>query len=146
MQATRATEGLVLTYAGKTVAAMYSPSCGGRTKTLEEIGVKAEGYPFFAVDCPYCRNNATTWRRAARAPKTERERLAVGRQQGWSAVPGNNYRIVPQDQLLEGSGSGHGVGLCQAGAAAMARDGADFQKILAYYFPNTVLATLRDRP
>lgn len=36
-----------------------------------------------------------------------------------------------------GYGPGHGIGLCQHGAAGMAQDGADFRSILTHYFPNT---------
>jgi SpoIID/LytB domain protein len=34
------------------------------------------------------------------------------------------------------------MGLCQAGAQAMAEEGADFHEILAHYYPNTVIITL----
>ncbi len=37
-------------------------------------------------------------------------------------------------------GYGHGVGMSQTGAAAMARDGATYEEILAHYYPNTELA------
>lgn len=36
-----------------------------------------------------------------------------------------------------GRGFGHGVGLCQCGAQGMARLGADYRKILNYYFPTS---------
>jgi hypothetical protein len=36
--------------------------------------------------------------------------------------------------------AGHGIGLCQTGAAGMAADGAGFRAILEHYYPNTVLA------
>ncbi|HEX8927174.1 MAG TPA: SpoIID/LytB domain-containing protein [Terriglobales bacterium] len=38
-----------------------------------------------------------------------------------------------------GRTAGHGLGLCQNGAAAMASDGKDFREILSHYFPNTTL-------
>lgn len=38
---------------------------------------------------------------------------------------------------IEGSGLGHGVGLCQWGARGMALSGADARAILAYYYPGT---------
>ena len=41
---------------------------------------------------------------------------------------------------LEGSGSGHGVGLCQWGAIGRARAGQGFMAILAAYYPGTQLA------
>ena len=43
--------------------------------------------------------------------------------------------------LLTGAGWGHGVGLCQIGAAVMATNGYDYRSILAHYFPGTELST-----
>lgn len=40
---------------------------------------------------------------------------------------------------LTGSGWGHGVGLCQIGAARMAHEGATAEEILAHYYPDTHL-------
>jgi len=40
---------------------------------------------------------------------------------------------------IEGSGRGHGVGLCQWGARGMALAGADTATILAHYFPGTTV-------
>ncbi|MDE6272997.1 MAG: SpoIID/LytB domain-containing protein [Muribaculaceae bacterium] len=37
--------------------------------------------------------------------------------------------------LIEGRGWGHGVGLCQIGAARMALEGYDFKEILSFYYP-----------
>jgi SpoIID/LytB domain protein len=39
--------------------------------------------------------------------------------------------------VLTGAGWGHGVGLCQIGAAVMGAQGYDYKQILAHYFPNT---------
>ena len=36
--------------------------------------------------------------------------------------------------VAEGSGNGHGVGLCQWGAVGRARAGQDYQRILAAYY------------
>jgi SpoIID/LytB domain protein len=43
---------------------------------------------------------------------------------------------VPQAFVLRGAGWGHGVGLCQIGAAVMASRGYDYGDILAHYFRN----------
>ena len=43
----------------------------------------------------------------------------------------------PDAFLLTGAGWGHGVGLCQIGAAVMACQGIDYRKILAHYYPGT---------
>lgn len=44
---------------------------------------------------------------------------------------------TPQGFLLTGAGWGHGVGLCQIGAAMMAEKGYSWQDILAHYFSHT---------
>lgn len=43
------------------------------------------------------------------------------------------------DFILRGRGWGHGVGLCQIGAAVMADQGFTFEQILAHYFPGSQL-------
>ena len=43
------------------------------------------------------------------------------------------------DFILRGAGWGHGVGLCQIGAAVMAEKGYTHEQILAHYFPGTEL-------
>ena len=40
---------------------------------------------------------------------------------------------------LYGAGWGHGVGLCQIGAAVMATKGYTYKEILAHYYPNTII-------
>jgi len=44
---------------------------------------------------------------------------------------------VPEIFTFTGAGWGHGVGLCQIGAAVMAEEGFDFRQILDHYFPGT---------
>jgi peptidoglycan hydrolase-like amidase len=87
-RAAGATRGLVLVYNGRPIEALYSANCGGRTRTLEQAGLTARGYPYFAVRC-----------------------------------------------IAGGSPSGHRVGLCQEGAALMAKQGAGWRQILNHYFP-----------
>lgn len=43
------------------------------------------------------------------------------------------------DFVLRGKGWGHGVGLCQIGAAVMADKGYTYEQILAYYYTNAQL-------
>lgn len=45
---------------------------------------------------------------------------------------------------LTGHGWGHGVGLCQTGAARMAMEGADFRTILSFYYPTAELTQIYD--
>lgn len=148
--AARRTLGLVLQYGGEPVAALYTASCGGRTHTLADVGLASGGYPFFRVLCAYCRSHAPEWTvhieagpvaELLSAHRTENARLVAGRQKGWSTVPSNNYRTEWRGGalLVQGRGRGHGVGLCQEGAAAMAAAGADFRQVLQHYYPNTAL-------
>lgn len=46
---------------------------------------------------------------------------------------------IPQRFTLTGAGWGHGVGLCQIGAAVMGARGYSYDKILAHYFPGAVI-------
>ena len=43
---------------------------------------------------------------------------------------------------LQGHGWGHGVGLCQIGAAVMATEGATYEQILQYYYKGARLTTM----
>jgi len=99
-RAARETAGLVLAFRGAPIPAFYSASCGGRTRTLADAGLRgAGGYPYFSVECAYCVR-----------------------------------------QHAAGDRNGHGVGLCQEGAAGMAAEhGASFAEILQHYYPGTTL-------
>lgn len=43
--------------------------------------------------------------------------------------------------ILQGKGWGHGVGLCQIGAAVMGDKGFTYQDILEHYYPNSIIET-----
>jgi len=149
-QAAMQTRGVVLAYQNSVFAAMYSSSCGGRTHSLKELGIPVHGYPYFSVICDYCRRHPQRWVSAIAQDdasglnKTERGRLNLARKLGWKSVPSNSYSLRREGDsvILEGVGAGHGLGLCQRGAADMARHGASFQQILAHYYPDTTLKQL----
>jgi len=42
--------------------------------------------------------------------------------------------------VLRGAGWGHGVGLCQIGAAVMANEGKTYREILGHYYPGTTVS------
>ncbi|WP_080905774.1 SpoIID/LytB domain-containing protein [Parabacteroides sp. Marseille-P3160] len=46
---------------------------------------------------------------------------------------------IPQRFCLTGAGWGHGVGLCQIGAAVMGAKGYGYQEILTHYFPGAAI-------
>jgi len=67
----------------------------------------------------------------------EEFRLAVGETLGWDRIPSTWFDVSRQGDLFvfHGRGWGHGVGLCQKGAAAMAEQGRFARQILDEYFP-----------
>ena len=50
-----------------------------------------------------------------------------------------DIEMTPSEVILHGQGWGHGVGLCQIGAAVMASKGKTYEEILSFYYPGTVL-------
>ena len=152
--ATAATRDLVLTFDDKPFTAMFTRSCGGHTRTLAGIRLPQTAYPYFSVLCDVCYKNPVRWTRnvsrddAALLLRGEIGRLAIDRVLGWNAVPSNNFIAHEEDGevILEGTGQGHGLGLCQRGARSMAQDGSDFRAILEHYFPNTQLKVLSSVP
>jgi peptidoglycan hydrolase-like amidase len=58
-RATQETRGLVLEYLGQPLAALYSASCGGQTRALEETdGEETGAYPYYSVPCDFCRRHS----------------------------------------------------------------------------------------
>jgi stage II sporulation protein D len=69
-------------------------------------------------------------------------RLAVGESLGWNRIPSTWFEVSRQGDsfAFHGRGWGHGVGLCQKGAATMAQQGRSADEILQQYFPGTQAA------
>lgn len=55
---------------------------------------------------------------------------------------GEEENGIPQSFTLRGAGWGHGVGMCQIGAAVMGKKGYDYKEILKHYYPNTTIKKL----
>jgi stage II sporulation protein D len=68
-------------------------------------------------------------------------RFAIGRSFGWNRVRSDLYQVemAGDSVIFQGRGAGHGVGLCQAGAEEMAREGKSYREILDFYYPGTHL-------
>jgi stage II sporulation protein D len=47
--------------------------------------------------------------------------------------------LVGRELVVAGRGHGHGVGMCQYGAEAMAKKGATASSILARYYPGAAV-------
>jgi stage II sporulation protein D len=56
---------------------------------------------------------------------------------GYSTLPSLAFDVREKggEFALEGRGQGHGAGLCQWGAAGLAREGKDHREILRHYYP-----------
>ena len=72
-------------------------------------------------------------------------RFAVNRALGWNKLRSDLYEVRNSGGqiVFSGRGSGHGVGLCQAGAEEMAREGKNYRDILNFYYPGTEVVTAR---
>ena len=72
----------------------------------------------------------------------EQFRLAVGERLGWNKIPSTWFEVSREGDrfLFHGRGWGHGVGLCQKGAAVMAANGQRAAQILSQYFPGAYVA------
>jgi SpoIID/LytB domain protein len=73
-------------------------------------------------------------------------KIIVGRTLGWSVLKSSRFEIARAGSafVFKGTGFGHGLGLCQAGAHVSATRGASYRQILARYFPGAALGELRD--
>ena len=80
---------------------------------------------------------------AASPPKTLRVKAQnfisqFGKDNGWRIFPSAwfTWKKSGDTYYFEGRGQGHGVGLCQDGALALAKKGWDWRAILRFYFPD----------
>jgi len=65
-----------------------------------------------------------------------------GRLLGWNVVKSNLFSVVEKNGrfIFTGRGLGHGTGLCQYGAAGLARGGYPWRQILHFYYPGARIA------
>jgi stage II sporulation protein D len=112
------------------------------TRALAEAGLAAPGWKSLSVAQRGESGRATLLRVGSAQIPAESFRLAVGRSAGWNRIRSNWFEIAAEGDsfLFHGRGSGHGVGLCQTGAAEMAREGRGYREILAQYFPGATPA------
>ena len=192
--AIRDTAGLIVTYQGQPIHAVYHDSCGGRTAANETAWSASKPLPYLRpvsdteggkALCGDSPNAA--WTRqvpqaklaaalarfsvtapiAAVEPATRDEngrprdfsvrgnqgevtiaagalREAVNHCLGPTALPSADFTAAPNGDAIvfAGRGSGHGVGLCQWGANAMAREGRTAAEILSHYYTGTAIAPI----
>ena len=56
-----------------------------------------------------------------------------------------DLRVDGDEFMFSGRGWGHGVGLCQIGAAVMASEGHGYREILSHYYPGSEISDNSDR-
>ena len=107
------------------------------TRALANEGLVAPGWKTLTVARRNEAGRAVMVMAGGTAVAAEDFRLAVGRMLGWNRIPSTWFEVSKAGDgfLFHGRGTGHGVGLCQAGAAAMAAQGLDAEAILRQYFP-----------
>jgi stage II sporulation protein D len=107
------------------------------TTALASAGIIAPGWQRLTVERRGESGRAVTLRLDAAQVSAESFQLAVGQSLGWSRIPSTWFEVSQQGDrfFFHGRGWGHGVGLCQKGAAAMAAQDRSAQQILQQYFP-----------
>jgi stage II sporulation protein D len=107
------------------------------TAALVAGGVAPPGWRQLTVSRRSESGRAITLRLDGTEVPAEAFRLAAGKALGWNRIPSTWFEVSQQGDrfLFHGRGWGHGVGLCQKGAAAMASEGRTEQEILEQYFP-----------
>lgn len=159
------TEGEVLWFAGAPAAAYYSRHCGGMTEAGEAPYLPRQHDGFCLARSPgewHTELSAGELRNAGlslpvqileRTPSgrvkwllaggrrlnAERFLGVIGESAGWDRLRSSWFNIEEYNGRLafEGRGSGHGIGLCQTGAANMGDEGRGYRDILAFYYPGT---------
>jgi stage II sporulation protein D len=166
-QVAELTEAELLWFHGSPAATFYGKDCGGSTEAAAMVWPELKAAYLSSHDDPYCARKswASTIRKselrlgslrilertpAGRALRLQAGgqvipasslRFAAGRALGWDRIPSDLYEVSDAGDrwVFEGRGSGHGVGLCQAGAARMGEEGRSYREILKFYYPGTVL-------
>lgn len=106
------------------------------TSALAARGLAAPGWQHLFVEHRGESGRVVTLRLDSQAIHAEDFRIAVGESLGWNKVLSTWFEVSQQGDrfFFHGRGTGHGVGLCQKGAAAMAAQGRSSHEILAQYF------------
>ncbi len=112
------------------------------TAALATHGLAQPGWKSLTVERRGASGRAATLRVDQTEISAEDFRIAAGESLGWNRIPSTWFEVSQQGDHFEfhGRGWGHGVGLCQKGAAAMAARGSSMREILAQYFPGAAAA------
>lgn len=156
--AVEATWGELLWYAGSPARVYYTGDCGGTSEAVGEVwsGVRA---PYLKQQSdPACARRGTArWRYDLEAREFSVVRRSASGRALQVRVDGRTMLFEEFARatefavksplfhvsragakfVLDGKGTGHGIGLCQSGAEARSRAGESYQRILDFYYPGT---------
>lgn len=169
VQAVSATKGEVLYWQDNVITAAYHASCGGiKTAAAEEIWGGAVSY-LVSVPCPHGEEKYSkvehifTKKEIAQAlnlpqvksikvlsltasdrvkeVKVDEQIYEAAKIRTALALPSTIFTVKNKGDeiIITTSGSGHGVGMCQYGARYYANQKWDYKRILAHFYPETVL-------
>ena len=115
------------------------------TAALAADGLARPGWTELSVSQRGASGRAVAVRVGGAEFSAEQFRLAVGERLGWNKIPSAWFEVSRQGDrfFFHGRGWGHGVGLCQKGAAVMAAEGRSEAQILEQYFPGANAADER---
>lgn len=112
------------------------------TAALARSGLAAPGWRQLTVDRRSPSGRVIALRADGTLIPAEEFRIAVGEALGWNRVRSSWFELTRDGEryLFAGRGTGHGVGLCQTGAAVMGARGSSAAEILAQYLPGAYAA------
>jgi stage II sporulation protein D len=107
-----------------------------------EVGKRLDRLDLVDTDCGGHVNRIASVGEHTHELRGEEFRTIVNRTLGARAIQSTLFTVTRTrtDFVFSGAGFGHGVGLCQVGAAERARQGESLQAIVSHYFPGVVLA------
>lgn len=146
------------------IDATFFSNCGGKTANSEDVWSSNVSY-LRSIEDPHCKlSEHFHWEKELNENEVEQY---LGKKYTKSLELNKNIKLFPNSKkkltsfryhfklpscdfkmvkngkilLLSGLGYGHGVGLCQEGAAAMGTKGYSFREILHFYYTNIFIGT-----
>jgi stage II sporulation protein D len=107
-----------------------------------EVGRTLDRIDVVDQDCGGHANRIAVVGEHAHELRGEEFRTIVNRTLGPRAIQSTLFTVTRNrtDVVFSGAGFGHGVGLCQVGAAERARRGDSLQEIVSHYFPGVLIS------
>ena len=104
----------------------------------------AQGVPTASAKAYLTTYGTTVRRLAVAATPAQLPAAQLARLNAYVKVAATPAVVVPASFSVRGAGFGHGVGMSQYGAYAMAKAGRTSSQILSTYYPGTALTTVAD--